>query len=429
MLKRFVKQLITGCKSYKFSWIPTLQKRWFSLLFALSIAVVFIPASYSQTSYIAKSATPNTQTTELRGVWLTNIDSDVLFGRDHLTAALQRLHELNFNTVYPTVWNWGYTLYPSAVAQKEIGRSLDPEPGLKGRDMLQEIVTQGHQKNMGVIPWFEFGFMAPADSQLALRHPDWLTSRRNGSKIWQEGKHDRVWLNPFRPDVQQFIQNLIVEIVTKYDVDGIQFDDHFGLPSELGYDAFTVKLYQQEHKGKRPPNNPQDPEWLRWRANKITDFMKRIFAAVKARNQNCLISVAPNPQRVSYDLFLADWKTWERQGLIEELILQVYRNDLKVFISELEYPEVQAARQHIPVSIGILSGLKNRYVPIGQIQNQVQATRNRGFAGVSFFFYETLWNLAKEKQGDRTSAFGQIFPTSVQRPNILAGWQGGVRSE
>jgi uncharacterized lipoprotein YddW (UPF0748 family) len=138
--------------------------------------------------------------------------------------------------------------------------------------------------------------------------------------------------------------------------------------------------------------------------------MKRIFAAVKARNQNCLISVAPNPQRVSYDLFLADWKTWERQGLIEELILQVYRNDLKVFISELEYPEVQAARQHIPVSIGILSGLKNRYVPIGQIQNQVQATRNRGFAGVSFFFYETLWNLAKEKQSDRTSAFGQNIP-------------------
>jgi len=33
---------------------------------------------------------------------------------------------------------------------------------------------------MGVIPWFEFGFMAPADSDLAKRHPDWLTSRRDG---------------------------------------------------------------------------------------------------------------------------------------------------------------------------------------------------------------------------------------------------------
>jgi len=83
-----------------------------------------------------------------------------------------------------------------------------------------------------------------------------------------EGKHDRVWLNPFRPEVQQFIQDLILEIVSKYDIDGIQFDDHFGLPSE-GYDAFTVGQYMQEHAGKRPPDNPQNSKWLRWRLTKL----------------------------------------------------------------------------------------------------------------------------------------------------------------
>lgn len=363
---------------------------------------------------------------ELRGVWLTNIDSDVLFERDKLTAALQRLRDLNFNTVYPTVWNWGYTLYPSRVAERVIGRSLDPTPGLQGRDILKEIVDQGHQKGMGVIPWFEFGFMAPADSELALRHPDWLTSRRDGSKLWKEGKHDRVWLNPFRPEVQQFISDLIVELVSNYDIDGIQFDDHFGLPAELGYDAFTVGLYKQEHQGKLPPDNPQDPEWLRWRANKITEYMKRVFQAVKDRKHNCLVSVAPNPQRFSYDFFLADWETWERQGLVEELILQVYRDDLNIFISELELPEVQAARRRIPVSVGIMTGLKDRSVPLGQIQTQVQEVRNRGFAGVSFFFYETLWNLAKEKPSERQSAFQGLFPASVERPNILAGWRSSI---
>jgi uncharacterized lipoprotein YddW (UPF0748 family) len=420
-LKRIVKHDFTALIGYQ---LTRKQNRvWFTLLVALSIVIVVLvsPASYSQTPFKVGTRTP--QAAELRGVWLTNIDSDVLFQRDRLNAALQRLHQLNFNTVYPTVWNWGYTLYPSSVAEKVIGRSLDPEPGLKGRDILREIVTSGHQKGMGVIPWFEFGFMAPADSQLAKRHPNWLTSRRNGNQIWQEGKHDRVWLNPFRPDVQQFIEDLIVEIVSKYDVDGIQFDDHFGLPSEMGYDAFTVALYKQEHQGKHPPDNPQDPEWLRWRAVKITDFMKRVFQAVKARKQNCLISISPNPQRVSYDLFLADWKTWERLGLIEELILQVYRNDLKAFTIELALSEVQSARRHIPVSIGILSGLKNRPVPVGQIQNQVQAVRRQGFAGVSFFFYETLWNLAKEKPIERQSAFQRIFPTSVERPNILDGWK------
>jgi uncharacterized lipoprotein YddW (UPF0748 family) len=360
---------------------------------------------------------------EIRGVWLTNIDSDVLFERDRLSKAIQTLHQLNFNTIYPTIWNWGYTLYPSQVAETAIGRSLDPTPGLQGRDILKEIVPQGHQSRMAVIPWFEFGFMAPADSQLAKRHPQWLTHRRNGKKIWQEGQHKRVWLNPFHPEVQQFIQDLILEAVTNYDIDGIQFDDHFGLPSEFGYDPFTVKLYQQEHNGKKPPNDPQNPEWLRWRADKITAFLKQVFQAVKQQKQNCLISVAPNPQRVSYDLFLADWAEWDRQGLIEELVLQVYRNDLKVFISELQYPEVQAARKHIPVGIGILSGLKGKYVPWGQIQNQVQITRRYNFAGVSFFFYETLWNLVKEHPNKRKAGFQKIFPITVQRPNILQDWQ------
>lgn len=392
-------------------------KSQFILVIALGFCLVMMLQS--------GSAQPlRTAKTELRGVWMTNIDSNVLFKREVLTAALQNLKTLNFNTVYPTVWNWGYTLYPSPVAQKVIGKSLDPEPGLKGRDVLKEIVTQGHQQGLDVIPWFEFGFMAPADSSLAKRHPNWLTSRRDGSRVWAEGKHDRVWLNPFRPEVQNFIQNLIVEIVSKYDVDGIQFDDHFGLPSELGYDPYTVSLYKKEHAGKNPPANPQDPEWLRWRADKITTYLQRVFKAVKARKPNVILSMAPNPQRVSYDLFLADWQKWERKGLIEELVLQVYRNDLNVFIKELEYPEVQAAKKHIPVSVGILSGLKNRSVPVSQIQNQVAAARSRNFAGVSFFFYETLWNLSNEQSSDRQNAFKTIFPDQVKRPNLLAGWQG-----
>ena len=417
MLKRFVKLLSLCIISYKRTHKAS-RHNWVRLvLVALSVAVVAIifPTSY-QTTFAIK-----TPSTELRGVWLTNIDSDVLFKRDRLTSALQRLHKLNFNTVYPTVWNWGYTLYPSRVAKQVIGLKLDPTPGLQGRDILKEIVEQGHQKGMGVIPWIEFGFMAPADSELAKRHPKWLTSRRDGSQIWKEGKHDRVWLNPFHPEVQQFIQELIIEIVSNYDVDGIQFDDHFGLPVELGYDAFTVGQYMQEHGGKHPADNPQDPEWVRWRANKITKYMKQVLQAVKEHKQNCLFSVAPNPQRISYDLFLADWETWERQGLIDELILQVYRDDLKVFISELELPEVKAAQRHIPVSIGILTGLKDRHVPMRQIQNQVEAVRQRGFAGVSFFFYETLWNLTKEKQDFRQSAFQRLFPASLKRPHILDG--------
>jgi uncharacterized lipoprotein YddW (UPF0748 family) len=415
-MKRFVKWCV---KFSKWKNYPSIKRTLFAVVVSLSMLVTVILSLPLN----AQTTSSRSLATELRGVWLTNIDSNVLFERDRLKNSLQRLDELNFNTVYPAVWNWGYTLYPSKVAGKVIGRSLDPTPGLQGRDMLKEIVTEGHKKGLTVIPWFEFGFMAPADSLLAKNRPQWLTSRSDGTKIIKEGTHNRVWLSPFRPDVQQFIQDLIIEIVRNYDIDGIQFDDHFGLPSELGYDAYTVALYKKEHRGKAPSKNPKDPEWVRWRANKITDFMKRVFTAIKANKKDCLVSVAPNPQRFSYEFFLADWQRWERMGLIEELVLQIYRDDLNVFVSELEYPEVKAAQSHIPVSIGILAGLKNRSIPMEQIQTQVQKVRDRNFAGVSFFFYETLWNLSQEAALKRQSGFQQIFPKPVAYPNLLTGWK------
>lgn len=49
--------------------------------------------------------------------------------------------------------------------------------------------------------------------------------------------------------MQQFLVNLIVEVVQRYPVDGIQLDDHFGLPIEFGYDPYTIKLYQNGHSG------------------------------------------------------------------------------------------------------------------------------------------------------------------------------------
>jgi uncharacterized lipoprotein YddW (UPF0748 family) len=380
--------------------------------------------------YIAKvgSSPSDTAKAELRGVWLTNIDSNVLFSSQSVTDAIQRLQQLNFNTIYPTVWNWGYTLYPSQVAQKATGKavrlvtpldsSLNPELGTQGRDMLKEMVEQGHQKGMRVIPWFEFGFMAPADSELAKRHPDWLTQDSKGGKIWKEGKDERVWLNPFQPEVQQFIKDLMVEMVSNYDVDGIQLDDHFGLPSAFGYDAYTVQLYKKEHQGKAPSSDPQDAEWVRWRANKITDFLAQLFRAIKDRKKDAIISVSPNPQKDSYQFFLADWATWERRGLVEELIVQIYRDNFDTFMRELDQPELKAAKSHIPTGIGILSGLKNKPVSLAQIQQQVEAVRQRGFAGVSFFFYETLWNNASESSSQRQDAFRLFFPMPAKSPEI-----------
>ncbi|OCQ91995.1 hypothetical protein BCD67_21505 [Oscillatoriales cyanobacterium USR001] len=382
------------------------------VLIITALAVAIAPSLlYAQTP-------PKSQKTELRGVWLTNIDSDVLFAKKNITEAIDRIAKLNFNTVYPTVWQGGYTLYPSAIAKGVMGISVDPSPGLKGRDVLKEIVDEGHKKGLAVIPWFEFGFMAPADSELAKKHPDWLTKRRDGTTIWKEGKDDRVWLNPFHPQVQKFILDLIIEIVVKYNVDGIQFDDHFGLPVEFGYDNLTVEMYKKEINGQLPSDDFRETFWVRWRADKLNDFMGRIFRAVKSRKPKCIISLSPNPLHFALPAHLQDWFTWERRGLIEEIIIQVYRNDLNRFIAELEREEVKLAKVHIPVGIGVLTGLKNNSIPIEQIQKQVAEVRRRGLAGVSFFFYESLSSWAKETRIQRDAAFQQMFPTKISRPSV-----------
>jgi uncharacterized lipoprotein YddW (UPF0748 family) len=281
--------------------------------------------------------------------------------------------------------------------------------------------------------------MAPAGSELARRHPDWLTNRRDKTKTLNEVPkeqdlpnpakakvpplteklpplvRDRIvsnqtWLNPFHPEVQKFILDLIVEVVTQYDVAGIQLDDHFGLPVELGYDSFTVKLYQQEHQGKSPPNNPQDSEWMRWRADKITDFMQRIYKAVKAAKPKAIVSLSPNPQNFAYSAYLQDWPTWVKRGLVEELVLQVYRDDTSGFSSELSQPALQMARRQIPVGVGILTGLWRRPISIEQIQQQVKMVRELGFKGVSFFYWDSLWGyMAPESPRDRRAAFQELF--------------------
>lgn len=354
----------------------------------------------------------NAASSELRGVWLTNIDSDVLFSEEKIRDAVIRLDRLHFNTVYPTVWNGGYTLYPSKVAEEATGIKIDPNPDLQDRDMLAEVVDLGHKRGLTVIPWFEYGLMAPADSELVRRHPDWVSTRKDGNAIYRKGDKDLVWLTPVHPGVQRLLVDMITEVVEHYDVDGVQLDDHFGMPVEVGYDAYTVGLYQQEHQGRRPPDNPRDPEWMRWRADKVSDMLAKIYAGVKTRKPNCLFSISPNPREFSYKEYLQDWVAWGRLGLVDELIVQVYRNDHGRFLYELNdfnHPDLRRVRQRVPVSIGILTGLRVVNMDIEEITRQVEVTRNRQFSGMAFFFYESL--------GDRDEAFAGMFPNPATRPS------------
>jgi uncharacterized lipoprotein YddW (UPF0748 family) len=349
---------------------------------------------------------------ELRGVWLTANDMPVLRDRERMQAAVADLAALRFNTLYPVVWNGGMAYYPSQVVQDRQLQHFTYR-GLQGQDVLGELIAEGRRQGLMVIPWFEFGFMAPKDSTLAKRHPDWLTRKQDGGLTSISAAGEVAWLNPFRPEVQQLITDLVLEVVGRYGADGIQFDDHMSLPRDFGYDPFTVALYRKE-TGKAPPANPADGAWVKWRADKITAFMDGLSKRVRAIQPGAVISVSPNYYNFAYKLQLQDWLAWVRQGIADELLVQIYRPDLPSYLPHLSSSEVQEARGKIPTAIAIMSGQRNRPTAMPLLEEKVRANRGQGL-GVAFFYFESLWNLGPEPAEQRKAALGRWFAAPAPR--------------
>ncbi|MGB3574204.1 MAG: family 10 glycosylhydrolase [Phormidesmis sp.] len=436
-------------------WRRSQQRRLTAILIVLPILAIFLglvvlePSSQKPNQALIPtrlfadppSALSSPVCSEIRGVWITNVASSVLFAPWGIVRAVHQLADLHFNTVYPVVWNRGQTFYHSPTLKQTTGYAIAPVMALvhPTEDPLAEIVRVGHRENMRVIPWFEYGFMVPLNAKLARQHPDWLTWRHNASRRLYDdsfvegpakepvenpienpaegtidgsreekrsqkksGLFSRLlssgapsalaWLNPLHPEVQSLVLNLVEEVVSQYEVDGIQFDDHFSLPVEFGYDPYTVSLYQAEHQGQSPPADAADEAWIRWRADKFSEFVGAVHARVKAVCPSCLFSLSPNPAKFAYRFHLQDWRAWVKNGWIDELVVQVYRDDLDKFESELAKDILQSTMDKIPVSIGILTGTWRRPIAFDQIKAQVISSRDHHFSGVTFFYWDTLWS-------------------------------------
>ena len=208
-----------------------------------------------------------TNRTELSGTWITHLGTALMYYSTRLDETVSELAQQGITTIYPAVWNHGHSLFSSQVIQKAGGSARNPWVNLPipFSDPLSGLVRQTRRQQLRLIPWFEYGLMIPTDSDIIKRHPDWLTQRQDGSLSDSQNSQtsnsinplaalrqavlgkEQGWLNLFHADVQQFLVDLIVEVVTRYPVDGIQLDDHFGLPIDYGYDPYTVALYQSEH--------------------------------------------------------------------------------------------------------------------------------------------------------------------------------------
>ena len=358
-----------------------------------------------------------TNRTELSGTWITHLGTALMYYSTRLDETIAELAQQGMTTIYPAVWNHGHSLFSSQVIRKAGGSARNPWVNLPipFSDPLSGLVRQTRRQQLRLIPWFEYGLMIPTDSDIIKRHPDWLTQRQDGSLSDSQNAQpsnsinpltalrqailgkEQGWLNPFHAEVQQFLVDLIVEVVTRYPVDGIQLDDHFGLPIDYGYDPYTVALYQSEHQGDRP-GDASDPEWMEWRAKKLTEWMTRIRKAVKAARPNAIVSLSPNSADYAYRTSLQDWSKWVNLNLLDEVVVQLYRPTLTSLQTELDNPSLKAVSQKVSLGIGLYTGPFNKAKSAALIKREVEAVRSSGYAGTSFFCWETTFWIFRGKK-------------------------------
>ncbi len=327
----------------------------------------------------------------IRGVWLTNVDSDVLTSREKIIEAVNMIDELGFNTIFTVVWNKGMTQYKSEIMKNLIGLEIDTM--LKNIDPLEVLIEEAHKRNIKVFAWFEYGFASSykqKGGKLIQLKPHWASKDRRGKLVSKNGFE---WLNGFHPEVQEFILSLIKEVISKYNVDGIQGDDRLpAMPVESGYDQYTVFLYKKEHNGKLPPKNFRDSSWIDWRAKKLNDFMNRLYYEVKSVKSDIIVSMAPSIYPWSKEEYLQDWVTWVNDGYVDLIIPQLYRynfEDYKKLLDDITQGQIKSEFLY-KFYPGVLLKVGKYIAPEELIEKKVNENRKKDINGEVYFFFEGL---------------------------------------
>lgn len=346
-------------------------------------------------------STPSFDPNAVRGVWITTTASTALNSKDNIKQTISNCKIAGINNLFVVVYNNARTTYPSQVMQNLLGVSIAEI--FSGRDPLKEIIDEAHAAGLKVHAWFEYGFASSYSQNggaIIKAKPNWAAKDINGALI---SKNNFEWLNAFDPEVQIFLLSLMKEVVTNYDIDGIQGDDRLpALPSTGGYDDYTVTLYKASNGGANPPTTSTDVNWVKWRAGLLNSYMKKINKELKAIKPKLIVSMAPSVYPFSINEYLQDWPTWVDSGWVDYILPQVYRYDINAYTTTLTQQKAYLKNNISICYPGVL--LKSgTYLPDDLFLTQMlQQNRSQGFKGECFFFYEGL--------KDKLSFFQNQYP-------------------
>jgi uncharacterized lipoprotein YddW (UPF0748 family) len=277
---------------------------------------------------------------EFRGAWVAtvaNIDWPSKPGlpvekqQAEFLAILEKALELKLNAIVFQVRPMADALYESKLEPWSeyltggIGKA--PEPNY---DPLAFAVREAHARGLELHAWFN-PYRARHPSARSPASADHITKRRPDlAKPY--GTHH--WMNPTSKEVQDHSIAVFLDVVKRYDVDGVHIDDYFYPYKERDKDGKSIPF-------------PDDDTWAAyqkaggklgrddWRRDAVNRFVRRMYDEVKKVKPWVKVGVSPfgiwrpgNPPGIAgfdqYAELYADARLWFNEGWVDYFTPQLY---------------------------------------------------------------------------------------------------------
>jgi uncharacterized lipoprotein YddW (UPF0748 family) len=306
-------------------------------LAAVALAEIF-PAAGAAASYQIASVVPPAVPREFRGAWVAtvaNIDWPSKQGlttteqKSELLAMLDRAAQLKLNAIIFQVRPACDAMYASNLEPWSeyltgtMGKA--PEPLY---DPLAFVVTEAHRRGLELHAWLNpyRARHSNGKSPAAANH----ISKTQPQLVRQYGKF--LWLDPGERDVQEYSLRVVLDVVERYDVDGVHFDDYF----------YPYK----ESVGGKELDFPDGASWRKfgaggqlsrddWRRDNVNRFLQRVYQSIKAAKPRVKFGISPfgiwrpgNPAQIkgldAYAELYADSRKWLANGWLDYCAPQLY---------------------------------------------------------------------------------------------------------
>ncbi|MEJ5053322.1 glycoside hydrolase family 10 protein [Sphingobacterium sp. MYb382] len=259
---------------------------------------------------------------EMRAVWLTTAwgldwplsDYNQASQKQKYIEYLDKFKDLKINTIFFQVRAMGDTYYNSAYepwATSITGtRGKDP-----GYDVLKFLIDEAHARGIEFHAWMNPYRIATRAGNSAA-YPALHSSI---DKSWVVD-HEKIQIyNPARPEVRQRISDIVKELVTKYNVDGVHLDDYFYPdPSTAGTMVSDQVDFQTYGAGFA---NIGD-----WRRSNVDKAIEGIYKTIVATKPEVVFSISPAASKdYNYNTLFADLGKWCKEGWVDVLIPQLYQ--------------------------------------------------------------------------------------------------------